>query len=434
MKKIKNRISFKLFYNDKFVMLFSVLVAFAAWIYVASTTQEASIFTVTDIPVSLPDLTNEMRYFNGEDIKAEVRISGNALVVTNVTKDDIYITADDISHITSPGEYTIDLISRKNGVKTDYSFESSVSPSSIKVFVDRYEEGKVMQINDKISVSSVDPSCYASQTVLSRQSVKISGAESIVNSIAEVDAEYTFQSTLSETTVVKAPLVFYDASGKKISSKYITADITEVDATVPILDVKHLPIVPKITNIPNSLSFDESMVIVEPSMIELAVPKNSNISSVTTSAIDFSQVTKEKNSFTVTLEIPSWSRNINSVETAEVRFDMTKMEEKELTLTSSNFVIQNAGADQTAVVANKSLTVKVIGPKSRIDVLTPVSVTALIDMSDKSTISEGYVERPVELVFKDSFSECWLEGSYTVNVRITPKKTTPQTSQVSKAS
>ena len=113
---------------------------------------------------------------------------------------------------------------------------------------------------------------------------------------------------------------------------------------------------------------------------------------------------------------------------------MTKMEEKELTLTSSNFVIQNAGADQTAVVANKSLTVKVIGPKSRIDVLTPVSVTALIDMSDKSTISEGYVERPVELVFKDSFSECWLEGSYTVNVRITPKKTTPQTSQVSKAS
>ena len=307
-------------------MLFSVLVAFAAWIYVASTTQEASIFTVTDIPVSLPDLTNEMRYFNGEDIKAAVRISGNALVVTNVTKDDIYITADDISHITSPGEYTIDLISRKNGVKTDYSFESSVSPSSINVFVDRYEEGNVMQINDKISVSSVDPSCYASQTVLSRQSVKISGAESIVNSIAEVDAEYTFQSTLSETTVVKAPLVFYDAAGKKISSKYITADITEVDATVPILDVKHLPILPKITNIPNSLSFDESMVIVEPSMIELAVPKNSNISSVSTSAIDFSQVTKENNCYKVTLQIPSCSRNINSGESADVRFDMTKME------------------------------------------------------------------------------------------------------------
>ena len=87
MKKIKNKIGFKLFYNDKFVMFFSVLVAFIAWICVASTTQESSIFTVTDIPINLPELTDGLRYFNGNDIKAEVKISGNALVVTGVTKD-----------------------------------------------------------------------------------------------------------------------------------------------------------------------------------------------------------------------------------------------------------------------------------------------------------------------------------------------------------
>lgn len=435
MKKIKNKLSFKLFYNDKFVMFFSVLVAFVAWIYVASTTQESSIFTVTDIPISLPELADDMRYFNGEDMKAEVKISGNALVVTNVTKDDIYITADDVSFITSPGAYTIDLVSKKSGVKTDYSFESSVSPSSINVFVDRYEDGKVIPITDKISVSSVDPSCYASQTVLSRQTVKISGAESIVNSIAEVDAEYTFQSTLSETTVVKAPLKFYDASGKIVSSKYITADITEVDATVPILDVRHVAIIPKIVNIPDTLQFDESIVKVEPSTIELAVPKNSNITSVSTSAIDFSQVTLDKNTFTVSLEIPSGCRNINSVEKAEVTFDMSQMAEKELTLSSTNFVIQNQGAEQNAAVANKSLTVKIIGPKQRVNILTAASVTALIDMSDKSTITEGYVERPVTLVFKEAFAGCWLEGNYTVNVRITPKKTpSAETSQPSQTS
>ncbi len=428
MKKIKNKLSFKLFYNDKFVMFFSVLVAFIAWIYVASNTQESSIFTVTDIPISLPELTEDLRYFNGQDMKAEVKISGNALVVANVTKDDIYITASDVSFIHAPGAYTIDLVSKKTGVKTDYSFESSVSPSSVNVFVDRYEEGKVIPITDKITVKSVDPSCYASQTVLSRQTVRVSGAESIVNSIAEVDAEYTFQSTLSETTAVKAPLKFYDANGEVVNSKYITADITEVDASVPILNVKHLPIVPKIVNIPDNVDFDESIVSVEPSTIELAVSKNDNVTSISTAPIDFSQVSMENNTFTVSLEISSAYRNINSVEKAEVKFDMSQMAEKELSLSSTNFVIKNQGPNQNAAVANKTLTVKVLGPKSRMNILTAASVTAIIDMDDKSTITEGYVERPVTLVFKEPFTGCWLEGTYTVSVRITPKTTTPTVS------
>ena len=432
MKKIKNKISFKLFYNDKFVMFFSVLVAFIAWIYVASTTQESTIFTVTDIPIHLPELTDDLRYFNGEDMKAEVKISGNALVVTSITKDDIYITADDISFIHSPGSYTIDLVSKKSGVKTDYSFESSVSPSSINVFVDRYEEGKVIPITDKVSVNSVAPSSYASQTVLSRQSVKISGAESIVNSIAEVDAEYTFLSTLSETTVVKAPLKFYDSHGDVVSSKYITADITEVDATVQILDVIHVPIEPKILNVPNTLTLEEGFVTVEPATIELAVNKNDNVTAVSTSAIDFSQVTMDKNVFTVPLELSSGYRNINSVEQATVTFDMSQMAEKSLTLSQANFVIRNQGANQNAAVANQSLTVKVLGPKARVNILTATSVTAIIDMSDKSTITEGYVERPVTLMFKEPFTGCWMEGNYTVNVRITPKKPNPvQNSQTS---
>ncbi len=428
MKKIKNKISFKLFYNDKFVMFFSILVAFISWIYVASTTQESSIFTVTGIPINLPELTDGMRYFNGEDLKAEVKISGNALVVTNVTKDDIYVTAADVSFITAPGEYTIDLVPKKSGVKTDYSFESSVSPSNVNVFVDRYDEGRVIPINDKISVKSVDPSSYASQTLLSRQTVKISGAESVLNSIAEVDAEYTFTDTLSETTVVKAPLVFYDEKGNKISSKYITPDITEVDATIPVLDVKHIQIVPRIVNIPEKLDFDNDLISVEPSTIELAVSKSSNITSISTSPIDFSQLTKEKNTYTVTLEIPSTCRNINSVENAEVEFDLSDMTEKNLTLSSSNFVIQNQGANQSAVVSNKTLTVKIIGPTSRVNLLSPLSVTAVIDMSDKSTVTEGYVERPVTLEFKEPFAQCWLEGSYTVNVKLSPKNSPAQQS------
>ena len=88
-KKISKFRLGKLFYNDKFVMCFSILMAFIFWLYVSSTTQEASVFTVTDIPITLPELTHELKYFNADGLKAEVRISGNALVVATVLNPDL---------------------------------------------------------------------------------------------------------------------------------------------------------------------------------------------------------------------------------------------------------------------------------------------------------------------------------------------------------
>ena len=165
-KKISKFRLGKLFYNDKFVMCFSILMAFIFWLYVSSTTQEASVFTVTDIPITLPELTHELKYFNADGLKAEVRISGNALVVATVTSDDIYITANDTSSVTTPGTYTLDLVPKKSGMKVDYTFDSTPTPSSINVYVDRQAEPREIEITDKIKVSSVDENSYASSTQL----------------------------------------------------------------------------------------------------------------------------------------------------------------------------------------------------------------------------------------------------------------------------
>ena len=310
-KKISKLRLGKLFYNDKFVMCFSILLAFIFWLYVASTTQEASVFTVTDIPVTLPELTHELKYFNADGIKAEVRISGNALVVATVTSDDIYITANDTSFITQPGNYTLDLVPKKSGMKMDYSFDSTPTPSSLNVYVDRIAEPREIEITDKIKVSSVDENSYASATILSQQTVKVSGAESVVNSIAQVCAEYEFKSTLSQTTVVSAPLVFYDSDGKKIDTKYITSDIAKVDATVPVLKVVNVSISPSVTNIPDTLNISDR-IKTEPSVIKLAVPQNmSNITEISTENIDFSKVSLTNNEFETSIIIPSGSRNID---------------------------------------------------------------------------------------------------------------------------
>lgn len=418
MKKLRNNLSSKLFYNDKFVMVFSILVAFISWLYMSTTSQDSTVFTVTDIPINLPELSDNMRYFNTDGLKAEVKISGNALVVTGVTGDDIYITADDTSLITKPGTYTLDLVPKKSGIKTDYSFESSVSPSSIDVFVDEYDEKEIV-ITDKIVVNSVEEDTYASQTVLSQQTVKVTGAKSIINSISEVDAEYTFKSTLSETTVVNAPLVFYDSSGKKIESSYIKSDISEVDATVRVLDLHDITITPRIINLPEYLSFDSSLISVEPPTIKVAMPKNANISSLFTNDIDFSQLSIENNKFTVAIETPTGFKNIDGTENAEVTFNMSGMSTKNVALTKFKFI--NQGNDQNAVVSTKSVNLTLIGPKSKLSAIKASDITAIVDLSEKSTITNGIVEMPLSFTFGDNYSDCWVQGSYTVNVSFSAK-------------
>lgn len=417
MKKTRSKLSIgKLFYNDKFVMIFSVFVAFIMWITVSTTSQESTIFTITDISVTLPELSNDLRFFNTEDLKAEVKISGNAIVVASVTNSDIYISPSDTSKITEPGTYTLSLVPKKSGVKTDYNFESTVSPSKIDVYVDRYAEREIT-ITDKIDVSSVDPSSYASTTILSQQTVKITGAESVVNSIAEVDAEYKFDSTLSKTTVVKAPLVFYDSSGKQVTSEYITSDITSVDATVPVLKLKTVDIVPNIINMPDSLDFDTSRIKVSPSTINIAAPDDviDTIGSVSTSEIDFSKINIKNNKVTTALVIPSGCKNLDQISSVDVEFDMTGMVSK--TLTIDRFTVINESSDRKPTVSTKSLDVTLIGSKEQIDAITPAHLTAVIDMQQKNSFV-GFVEMPVTININSKFSSCWVYGSYTADVNV----------------
>lgn len=422
MKKTKSKLSLsKLFYNDKFVMCFSVFVAFVLWIFVSTNSQETTIFTVSNIPVSLPELTNDLKFFNTEDLTAEVKISGNAIIVASVTKDDIYITAKEISQITKPGTYMIDLVPKKTGVKTDYVFESAVSPSKIEVYVDRYAE-KEIAITDEIKVNSVESSSYASTTVLSQQTVKIKGAESIVNSITKVSAEYTFNSTLSKTETVNAPLIFYDENGQEVSSEYIESDITTVGATVPVTKMKTVDIVPNIINMPSSLKFDSSKITVSPSTIDIAAPDDviSTIESIQTGEIDFSKVNLSNNTFTTTVIIPSGCKDLSRISEVEVTFDMTGMQTRKITI--DNFEVINESSDRKATVSTKSLEITLIGPKEQITAIKPENLTAVINMEQKNNFV-GFIEMPVTININSKFSSCWVYGTYTANVNMTENTT-----------
>ena len=148
----KSKFSFsKIFYNDKFVMLFSVIVAFCIWVALPGNSEETVYSYIKDIPISIPDIGNDLKVFYTDKDTASVRVSGNSLILRNLTKDDIEITPDDsLNEIQSADEKTVKLVAKKGSIINDYSIISgSIDPEEITVFVDREEETRVKIFSDE---------------------------------------------------------------------------------------------------------------------------------------------------------------------------------------------------------------------------------------------------------------------------------------------
>ena len=416
MINIKNRFSIgKLFYNDKFVIIFSVFLAFMFWVFAVSTSQDTSYLMINDIPVSAPELSDELQVFGIDNLTASVRVSGNALVIQSMSANDIYITASNTDELTEIGKKTMKLTAKKSGVKTDYEFASTVSPAKVDVYVDRYVSREI-PITENVKFNNIDSSLYVSQSVLSQSTVTVQGAESYVNKIAEVRAEEEVNETLSATKkITDVPLAFYDANGERVDQTYLTFNITSVDVTVPVYQVHEIDVKPNIINIPSSLEFDESLISVEPSTGDIVfLDENNAVDTIYTEEIDFTKLNLENNTFKSNLVIPTGAKDINSVGSVTVKFDTSDMTQR--TIAVNKFEVIGQSSDKVTKVTTKSINVTVIGPTSQVSSISSGNITAVVDMSESNASSSQYSEEPVTFGINLKFSECWVYGSYQVDV------------------
>ena len=82
------------FYNNKFVMIFSVFCALVIWVVFATRNTEEIPRTVTDVPivVNLSDSAQQsgLKVFSPVNAKAKVAIKGNSLTAVSYTHLDVY--------------------------------------------------------------------------------------------------------------------------------------------------------------------------------------------------------------------------------------------------------------------------------------------------------------------------------------------------------
>ena len=415
----------KLFYNNKFIAFFSIAASFAIWLIVSSSGAESVPVTISDIPVDITlsesAIQDGLRIFSGQDITARVEVTGSRIVVGQLTKNNIQVTAPQAANtIMSPGNYTLELAAKKVGLLKDYSIASDVRPSVITVMVDRYRESE-FSIEPQVDFNP-KPGYFVGNTIFSSPKVSLSGPETEISKIKKVVVKGSVPGEVSETINLKLPIILYDAYDKPITSETITVNFPEVELSIPILMKKEVKLKPVFLNVPSGIDLRKEyreFAKIMPSKLSIAGPEDviSGLKNLEVSPIDFTSLSLQDRKLSSSIIMPHGCRSLNNVYSADIEVNMSLFKEK--TLNIGEFSILNVPKDKKATVYNKNLNVSFIGSSKSINLLKPSDVVAQIDLEGKED-SLNSMEMPVKFLL-EGYNDIWVKDKYFANVSLINK-------------
>lgn len=419
MKKKKLSLN-KLFQNNKFLIILSLVISTITWVYMSMGTTNDTSVTISNIPIQieLPDqlVNNGLQVFSDTEQTATVTVTGSRAVLGSISTKDITVTAA-TNGIDSAGTYQISLSAVKTNPSANFQIISTVTPSNVNVIVDYLRETS-FPIQENVVYKVADG--YYASTSLASKNITVSGPQTEIAKIAKVSASAELDGILDDSTSATADILLYDKSGNRISTDLLKMEFGTVEASISVLPEKTVKVVPEFMNKPEGLNLGDDMLSVEPSEILLAGPKKvlDNTKSINLESIDFATLSNKRYEYNDQgINIPTDCKNISNSTAAKVVLDLSSLSKK--TYTVDSFKVSGLSSEYKADVTQTNMSVTVIGSKKELENLKSSDIECIIDTSDQSG-TVGSVQMPVTFKLKGT-STCWVSGSYKANITISEK-------------
>lgn len=413
----KNRFR-RLFKNNKFLIIISLIISISIWVTVSISDTNDTNATISNIPIqiNLSDdaVDNGLQIFSGNDMKASVTITGNRLSIGQISTDDIIVSAPTAGTISTPGTYPLSLTAKKTNSADRFEIVSTVSPSVINVLVDKYKEAN-LEIENHITYK-VSKGYHAVVTT-SSDSITVSGPQSEVDKVASVGITGEISGELKTNTSMECDVKLFDNSGSVITSNLLTLSDEKVTANFSVLPYKEVPVKVAYDNKPSSLNMDYYSNIL-PNKIKIAAPQDilDELDYINTAPIDFSTLRNQSYDLEQKLDIPSKCVNISDSDTVDVKLNLSSFKTRKLKVSSDYFTMSGLSKDYSYNISTNSLNVTLVGPASQIRKINPEDLTCEIDGSSIDGTT-GSITLPVKFKVKGKTS-CWVTGNYKVNVSV----------------
>lgn len=417
MKKNNRRIS-DLFYNNRFLLVFSIVAAVAIWLVVAVEFGEDIEYTVKGVKVTLSENHGGLSAFGDTDFTVDVTIRGKKYIVeSDETAESIIVNAN-TGHVNSVGEKTIDLEVSSSEARPLYEFVD-LSQETIEVNFD-YPKEKEFKIETDITFENspvADGYHMADFIVSNAYTVEVSGPETEVNKIEKVVARATLEGNLRQSETFTAELVAVTKDGSTL--EFVTLNIKSVQVTAPVYKIMTLPLTCDFSNIPMEYLEKLPDYSISPATVKVGIPDDQaqgkeNV--VLSTKIDFSSLQTGQNTFTISATSDEITGGIlldeieNFVVTVDVKDMSTKSIEPPSEITPSN-VPDNLEVTLSQLNFTEVI---VIGPQEELDTLTADDLIFTADFSGLDDNSSDVVTVPVKI----SGDKCWAFGEYTATFTI----------------
>ena len=437
MKRIKTDFFEKIFYNNKFLFVLSLILSIALWATVKINYSENTTRTITEVKATIDSTlaaeNDFVPFVEKGGLNVDVEVSGKSYNINSLKKDDIIVEASS-GYIDSAGYKVLTFSARSNETGVDIT---SVNPSSVTVFFDR-KANDAFNVEAKIinaeALESTD-GYFVGKPVPSLNTVNVSGPASVIENLKKVSfVAKVDKGLLPLTQTIDVPAtISYETDSKRGKEFLVCSDVGDksnpATITIPVSKLKTVRTTVKFVGQPKYYDENPPRVVVEPAQVEISYnPADEEYDSYNVATIDFSKLQSGKNTFEFNVDEKNAASLVDkSIKTFKVTVDLGSVSETTIDASAANIVFLNQSKDHkyTASLKNMGLdSVTIIGPQKSLEKITSDMLQIEINVSSLNTSLSGYQRVSVSNISirSEEINDCWVYGSYRAKVAVSEKK------------
>ena len=414
----------QLFSNTKFLVVFSIVVAFIFWIVVALEYAPVVENEIKDIPVKI-DMNNSvpdklgLQIFGQSDYTINITVRGNRYIVGGdlLTADDFEATAQ-TAYVDSAGKHSLVVKVTAKDANADYEIVSK-SADYIEVFFDKYAEKEVEvtpRIISELDDYTADDYMFDKADIIyDTKTVKVSGAQTEVNSITAAYADIPIEKKLTQSETIDASVVL--SNGSDLDSKYVKINgesNLKIPVTLPVYKMQTSAVSVSFKNTPSDYINSPLVYSISPSRVRVAVLQNGSdtTNSLEIGSIDFTQITPSNGSFTFLASNVKTAKFLDGTSSFSVEVNTDGLSTKTLEPGINSIMITGGSGVSAGNVELDSIgQITVVGTQTALNSVNANMLEISINLTN-TKLEEGENSVPVTVTLKNS-KNCWVSGSYT---------------------
>lgn len=412
----------KLLHNNRFVAVFSLIIAIIMWLVISISENPQRTMNVNNVPISINTQGTVVGTLGMEIVsdsypkEVTVVVDGPSYIVGSLKSSDILVSAS-LANVTESGTFDLELTAQRNSSKTGYTIVG-VIPQKITVSFDIVDE-KVFDLELIAKGAQAEAGLVIGELSVNNNlhnTITIKGPRTQMSKIATVAAVANIDKVVSETAEYPAAIVLYDDKGQEISSEYFQISLETVDVIVPVLKEKRVDIKidsassSAINYIKYSLSQNNVLLRGEPSEID-------KITNATIAGIDFSKISAKnvddngKVVIDAALDIPS-TIEVRDLDDLKIEIDLTNYVNK--TFRVQNLETKDLAEGLTASFSSDYVEVTVCGPVNIVNMVTAKDLTVYANCAGKTAGVYGLNCTMISA----KYPSIWAVGTATASVTI----------------